>query len=643
MLLPITSNVFADHLLSYFLGGDLQSGMHANERNAPDYATSKDGRSGAFPHPGASQSCHSSATESIMEEEEEEEDDEDREHEPVPPPTPAVQFYSHSHAATLPGGTTRTNYSIPENPASATMTSGSSSSSLSSMAAALVSGGPVMYQQIQHQQQQHQLHQLGKQPRNNSNGSGDFSPISPAAMIGSGHENLMLPPLGRISSKNQATAGQQQQQQQQHRPTADKQRHLMWLQELNDRAKAAGQLGAGETGPPQPPQPQPVPSHFPYAGAPHGGGQQHVMGYPLHQHHHALAPNPGMMYSQVAHMQHHMVESPALSAAEAEEKRVKRLKRNRESARKSRRRKKERLATLEAQVNKLQNKIEVERKKRIHAMIGSLTACRIKAISELLQYKGDDAVSSDLVPIIRNTGPRSQISLTVTDFQYITLKQMLLPKYEKVLLWMSLHEESFFTAGKEEYVQREAGKQVSRAATGRISSKQIGDEMTNSPKGKPDSGPGLQDMATSEDDYNGDRPNQTSYANDAPRYWPLFCYGMGFSVDQEDRFLAAQKRVQQIPGLAESRAQMAAAQRTTESLKGAVESICSVVSQREEQTFLSVLDPEQVAAYQDWLVANRDRCRSALPVQESPGGKDTSMPEICRKLDEVLQISKIEK
>jgi hypothetical protein len=579
-----------------------------------------------------------------MEEEEEEEDGDDREHEPVPPPTPAVQFYSH--AAPSSGVNTRHHYSIPENPASATMTSGSSSSSLSSMAAALVSGGPVMYQQIQ-QLQQHQLNLH----RNTSSGSVEnFSPISPAGMIGSGHENLMLPPPGRITSKSQAAATQQQQQQQQqqHQPVADKQRHLMWLQELNDRAKAASQVGAGLTGPPPlPPQPQQVLSHFPYGAAAHGGGQQQVMGYPMHQHHHALAPHPGMMYSQVAHMQHHMAESPVLSAAEAEEKRVKRLKRNRESARKSRRRKKERLATLEAQVNKLQNKIEVERKKRIHVMIGSLTSCRIKAISELLESKGYDAVSADLVPIIRNTGARSQISLTVTDFQYITLKQMLLPRYEKVLLWMSLHEESFFTAGKEEYVQREAGKQVSRAATGRISSKQIGDEMTNSPKGKPDTGPGLQeDIATSEDDYNIDRPNQTSYANDAPRYWPLFCYGMGFSVDQEDRFLAAQKRVQQIPGLTESRAQMAAAQRTTESLKGAVESICSVVSQREEQTFLSVLNPEQVAAYQEWLVANRERCRSALPASGDSsliGGKDTTMPEICRKLDEVLQISKIEK
>jgi hypothetical protein len=626
----------------------MQSGIHTSERNAPDFATSKDSRSGAFPHPGASHSCHSSGTGSIMEEEEEEEDGDGREHERVPPPTPAVQFYSHAAASS--GANTRSHYTIPENPASATMTSGSSSSSLSSMAAALVSGGPVMYQQIQ-QLQQHQLHLH----RNTSSGSVEnFSPISPAGMIGSGDENLMLPPPGRIASKSQTAALQQQQQlqlqqqQQQHQPpVADKQRHLMWLQELNDRAKAASQGGVCQTGPPPPPpQPQQVLSHFPYGVAGHGGGQQHLMGYPMHHHHHALAPNPGMMYSQVANMQHHMAESPALSAAEAEEKRVKRLKRNRESARKSRRRKKERLATLEAQVNKLQNKIEVERKKRIHVMIGSLTSCRIKAISELLEYKGKDAVSADLVPIIRNTGPRSQISLTVTDFQYITLKQMLLPRYEKVLLWMSLHEESFFTAGKEEYVQREAGKQVSRAATGRISSKQIGDEMTNSPKGKPDAGPGLQDIATSEDDYNGDRPNQTSYANDAPRYWPLFCYGLGFSVDQEDRFLAAQKRVQQIPGLTDSRAQMAAAQRTTESLKGAVESICSVVSQREEQTYLSVLNPEQVAAYQVWLVANRDRCRTALPKADdslSIGGKDTTMPEICRKLDEVLQISKIEK
>jgi hypothetical protein len=69
-------------------------------------------------------------------------------------------------------------------------------------------------------------------------------------------------------------------------------------------------------------------------------------------HHHALASHPGMMYSQVAHMQHHMVESPALSA-EAEEKRVKMTATVRAHERVDDERRKG--WQLSAQVNKLQN------------------------------------------------------------------------------------------------------------------------------------------------------------------------------------------------------------------------------------------------------------------------------------------------
>jgi hypothetical protein len=64
-------------------------------------------------------------------------------------------------------------------------------------------------------------------------------------------------------------------------------------------------------------------------------------------------------------------------------------------------------------------------------------------------------------------------SLTVTDFQYITLKQMLLPRYEKSLLWMSLHENHFSRLERRIYPTGgwEAGQPRSN---GRISSKQIG-------------------------------------------------------------------------------------------------------------------------------------------------------------------------
>lgn len=573
-----------DHLLSYFLGGDTQNASHTSARNAPNFAPSRDSRDTM------------------------EEDDDD---EPDPPSTPAVQFYSHS------GMQQHQHHRGASSVAAATgaaLPSGSSSNSLLSMTAALVSGGPIMYQQVQQQMMNRETH---------STTSPGISPISPAGLIGPGHENLMLPAAGR--------GGHPHHQQHQQLPMTDHERHWAWLQDLNARAKATSHPngGADTMGPP-PPQsasayPQPV-----SAGTVPVGGHVVIPGYP-------------MMYAQVAHMQH-MVASPVLSPAETEEKRAKRLERNRESARKSRRRKKERLATLEAQVKQLQNEIEDERKKRIHAMIPSLTECRGQAIAQLLQVKGDEAVSVDLVPIIRNTGANSQISVVVTDFQYNMLKQMLLPGYYKVLIWLTLHEEAFFTSGKEEYIKREAEKLVARpSAAGRVSSKQVGDEMTNIPKGKADTGPGLQGEGSGEDLYNGDQPSQTSYANDAPRFWPLFCHWVSFSVDQEDRFLAAQRRVQDIPALTESRAQIMAAQRTTERLKGAVESLCSVVSQREEQTFLSILEPKQVAAYQDWLAANRERCRGTLIGQETPpDSKDTSLAEICRKLDE-LQLSKVDK
>jgi hypothetical protein len=69
-----------------------------------------------------------------------------------------------------------------------------------------------------------------------------------------------------------------------------------------------------------------------------------------------------------------------------------------------------------------------------------------------------------------------------------------------------------------------------------VSSKQIGDELTNGwktdgkKKGKPDS----QDLA--------ERANPTSRALDAPRMWPLLCFELSISVDQEERLMQALKR-----------------------------------------------------------------------------------------------------
>jgi hypothetical protein len=89
-----------------------------------------------------------------------------------------------------------------------------------------------MYQQIQ-QLQQHQLH---LHPKQQQWICGEFF-----ADISSRHDwsrarESHATTTWQESLQSQAAAIQQQQQHQ-HQPVADKQRHLMWLQELNDRAR----------------------------------------------------------------------------------------------------------------------------------------------------------------------------------------------------------------------------------------------------------------------------------------------------------------------------------------------------------------------------------------------------------------------
>jgi hypothetical protein len=135
---------------------------------------------------------------------------------------------------------------------------------------------------------------------------------------------------------------------------------------------------------------------------------------------------------------------------------------------------------------------------------------------------------------------------------------------------------NFSRLEKKNISNEEAGKQVS-AQQRENKLKADWNEMTNSPKGN-DTGPGLQDIATMQDDYIGDRPNQTSYANDAPVIG-RYLLRLGFSVDQEDRFLAAQEN-SKYQDLAEARKWLRPA--NDRKLKRAVESICSV-SQREDR------------------------------------------------------------
>ena len=446
-----------------------------------------------------------------------------------------------------------------------------SSSSLSSMAANLVSGGPVLHHNhggnssisnTTNSRKDVHMHGTGDSPPNH----GEDSPISPAAMIGLGHEQLMLPPPSRKNgrssqqippSSNGKTSAPQNAPlppiaypQQPH----NKEGHLEWLQQLNARAKAAANPN------PNQPQQQQQPGLPPIAGLPGMHPQatgnvaqsMSVSGAPATVYHAgtfpnvaaaaaAVAQNP-MLYQAALNHKFHMA---AQSQGETEEKRARRLERNRESARKSRRRKKERLATLSAQVDRLHTLIEDERRLQVNAMCSTLKQVRQEEMDKLqtdFDNFSDQATSEAgqerLAALIHSTSGGSRIAQATVEFQYNTLKQTLLPRYQKFLLWLTLHEEKFFTAGKDDYTQKD-GKQVLRVSSGRVSSKQIGDELMNGwktekPAGKKKSKADTPDI--------GELSNPTSRSLDAPRMWPLLCFELSISVDQEERMLQASKR-----------------------------------------------------------------------------------------------------
>lgn len=100
--------------------------------------------------------------------------------------------------------------------------------------------------------------------------------------------------------------------------------------------------------------------------------------------------------------------------------------------------------------------------------------------------------------------------------------------------------------------------------------------------------------------------------------------------------------------LANNRSQLAAATRMTQSLREAISAQCHAASLREDKCLLEVLSPTQTAKFHDWVANNQDRCQRIIdkrrvdPEKDSPVWKEQSLFEFCRRLDEVLRISKKE-
>jgi hypothetical protein len=327
---------------------------------------------------------------------------------PVPPSTPATQYYHQSHS------------SKPKGKPSSSQRQKSSNNPLTKLK---VSFAPETTGHMHHGD-------------NSQHSTERMSPISPTTMIGPDQEQLMLPPPTSDKSGNNNSQSQ-----------------LDWLQRISTIAKFSKMEPPRQQHYNMPPMSLPPPPHqIP--------GMSHSMAYntmpvaaqPAVQ----SMPAEHLFYPQFAH-----IKQQAAGAGESEEKRIKRLERNRESARKSRRRKREHLSHLEEKVSKLYNQIEAERRKKINSMDAALKQELKDSVIQFINHAKltDEELKESSLNFIETTGPNSNVRRAVVEFQYSTLKQTILPTYQKLLLWLTLHEEKYFVKGKEMHSCQE-GRQV---------------------------------------------------------------------------------------------------------------------------------------------------------------------------------------
>jgi hypothetical protein len=350
---------------------------------------------------------------------------------------------------------------------------------------------------------------------------------------------------------------------------AEKQQHLLWLQHINAMAQMARQPSSGVAG---------YPSSV----------------FPLHTANAAAAANA------------------ATAGVETEEKRARRLARNRESARQSRRRKKERLATLEDKVTSLFGELEEQRRAKMMEMEDQLRAARRR---ELRALDGATVTRERLVQFLRETGCNIPVRERVISFQLEKLRQLVLPRHEEFLAWLTLQPDDFFTSLRD----RRLNNNSNNNKTGRISSKQIGEELTS-------------EFNNKLNNNNADEDEKLSSV-DPSEIWPLYCFELLVSVDQEERLISAQKRNRQSPTIAEDRAKMALATKMVELTKKGVLFQAHAASMRTHTTLLEILTPEQSVKFLKYMEANRPAARSSQTQTY-----DATLEDICKRLDQVLRL-----
>lgn len=304
-------------------------------------------------------------------------------------------------------------------------------------------------------------------------------------------------------------------------------------------------------------------------------------------------------------------EDPAVLA----EKRQRRLARNRESARQSRRRKKERLVNLGGKVNQLQRQLEAEVRQKIQSMEAGLNRKRSAQIQRLWNEGGQQNID-ELKEILQCTGVNSPIRRAVIAHQYDFLRQSFFASHSQFAVWLMRQSHNCFTASNFLKPAPAPDKDPNKKSTAgtRANSKLVGERL-------------YQD----ENDGKG----VTCQAHDELRVWPLYCYEVGMTMEQEERIVnQAHQEFNEIPNLQPRLELIHTAESTTNQMQNAMLCLSQVSSQRNE-SLLDILTPAQTVTLLSWVKKNKEKAGAIMKRQVNSEMSPSSLDNALQKLEGV--------
>ncbi|KAF0692543.1 Aste57867_16355 [Aphanomyces stellatus] len=293
-----------------------------------------------------------------------------------------------------------------------------------------------------------------------------------------------------------------------------------------------------------------------------------------------------------------------------DEKRRKRLERNRISARDSRRRKKQFLEFLEEKVAQLTDEIDSSRADLLDSTDKTLTSLKTHFVSsvhgKIAAYAANSPLPPDVDDEVRNTvqmiqeryGPNSQERQAVLNYHFQQLDTLLLPPYTRFLLWLSVQDEAFFaktTASNKKLAEAER-----------------------------------KESATKKDDL-----------------WSSLAAELGMTHEQEEKIKTHYRDTNSSKEAKVERRRIAAAATYMAEFKKSL-SEQSKAMQSHADTIQSILTPEQMIRYEQYVHQHRDSYSATMKAKGSPSlGSEpplvlnANIGNILRKPDEDLSVDDI--